>query len=108
MPYPRRNHRDPSITLEGEYKQLEKSDIIVFELPLFGLGRLAFIVTVPPEGSTKAPVYVKLRAGKRLSEGRPTRKNNYSGVAGDEPPPGRDPEEIRYSVSGGNGNGHEA
>jgi hypothetical protein len=98
MPYPRRNYRDPSVTLEGEYKQLERSDIIVFELSLFGLGRLAFIVTVPPEGQTRAPVYVKLRAGKAPTAERNPRRNNR-GVAGDEPPV-LSPEEIRYSVSG--------
>jgi hypothetical protein len=63
-------NRDPQIIVEGEYKQLEKSDVIVFQLNL-ALIQLCFIVTVPPEGETRAPVYVKFRIRLAQPHGRP-------------------------------------
>ena len=53
---PRTN--DPQIKLTGTLKQGEHTDTIVFSLR-FLMFELVFIVTIPPEGETHAPVYVK-------------------------------------------------
>lgn len=51
---------DPQVTLEGTLKEGPKADIIVFTF-WFLLLRMSFIVTVPREGETKAPVYIRFR-----------------------------------------------
>jgi len=51
---------DPQIIVEGNLKHGPTSDIIVFKLRLLIID-LTCVVTVPPEGETKAPVYVKFR-----------------------------------------------
>lgn len=55
---PRRS--DPQVVLSGILKRGERSDVIVFTLPL-ALLELTCIVTVPEPGSTVVPVYVKFR-----------------------------------------------
>jgi len=90
--YPRKN-RDPQLILEGQFKQTDRSDIIVFEIP-WGPITLACIVTVPDEGKDKAPVYVKIRNGRGQHAGRGPRPGNHRGA----PPSNRDPADIRYEV----------
>ena len=51
---------DPQIIVEGTLKQGPNSDFIMFRVSLL-IVDLTFIVTLPPEGKTKAPVYVKFR-----------------------------------------------
>jgi hypothetical protein len=37
------------------------SELLTFSLPLFGIFEIYCIVTIPAEGETSAPVYVKVR-----------------------------------------------
>jgi len=62
MNHPRRKFKtnDPQIIVQGELKAGEKADLIVFTIPL-ALIELVCIVTIPPEGETRAPVYVKFK-----------------------------------------------
>lgn len=90
--YPRKN-RGPQLVLEGEFKQTERSDLVVFEIP-WGPITLACIVTVPEEGKTRAPVYVKVRVG----QGQPGRKRPHTGNNHRGPSLPDDPTDIRYEV----------
>ena len=51
---------DPQIIVEGNLKHGPTSDIIIFKLRLL-IVDLTCVVTIPPDGETKAPVYVKFR-----------------------------------------------
>jgi|HubBroStandDraft_6_1064221.scaffolds.fasta_scaffold22206_6 hypothetical protein len=51
---------DPQIIVEGQLRNGQNSDFICFSLKLL-IVDLKFIVTIPEEGSTVAPVYVKFR-----------------------------------------------
>jgi hypothetical protein len=61
MSYAYPKQREPQIRVEGEFQQLENSDIIVFEFKLMDVLLVTCLVTVPPEGQTRAPVYIKPR-----------------------------------------------
>lgn len=64
---------DPQLRVQGILKYGEKADIIVFTIPL-ALFELVCIVTIPPEGETIAPVYVKFKIKKPwLENGQDTR-----------------------------------
>jgi len=54
---------DPQVVLTGMLKAGERSDVIVFKIPL-ALFELICIVTVPEEGTKIAPVYVKFRVNR--------------------------------------------
>jgi hypothetical protein len=47
-----------------------KSDVITFKLRLLRLCELSFVVTIPEEGKTRAPVYVRFFID-RSAEDRP-------------------------------------
>jgi hypothetical protein len=51
--------RLPQIIVEGVLRRSLKADIITFKLRLLRLIELSFVVTVPAQGKTKAPVYVR-------------------------------------------------
>lgn len=55
--------QDPQIIVSGMLKEGERSDIIVFSIPL-ALFEIVCIVTVPAEGTKVAPVYVKFRVSR--------------------------------------------
>lgn len=55
---------DPQVVVMGSIKHGEKSDIIVFKVPL-ALFELVCIVTIPEEGAKSAPVYIKFRVNKQ-------------------------------------------
>lgn len=59
----RKKTDDPQMTVEGTFKQGEKSDIIVFSVPL-ALFEIVCIVNIPNEGQTKAPVYLKFKVAR--------------------------------------------
>jgi len=51
---------DPQIVLEGRFKKGPNSDMVTFSLmDADGLFERVFIVTIPPEGEERSPVYVK-------------------------------------------------
>ena len=50
----------PQIIIEGVLRRSRKADLITFKLRLLRLVELTFIVTIPEEGRTKAPVYVRM------------------------------------------------
>jgi hypothetical protein len=52
---------DPQLIFEGTLKEGPKSDYITFRWRIFPLVDLIFIVTLPNEGSTTAPVYMKTK-----------------------------------------------
>lgn len=54
---------DPQLIVTGMLKEGDRSDIIVFSIPL-ALFELICIVTVPSEGTKVAPVYVKFRVNR--------------------------------------------
>ena len=65
--YPNRQNKpfqrktfDPQIILEGNLRQGAKADVIVFKLRIL-IVDVTCVVTIPPDGETKAPVYVKFR-----------------------------------------------
>lgn len=49
-------HQLPQIVTEGTLRHSLKSDVITFKLRLLRLVELTFLVVIPREGSTKAPV----------------------------------------------------
>lgn len=51
-------HQLAQIVVEGVLRKTRKADIITFSLRLW-LIDLTFLVTLPEEGKTKAPVYVR-------------------------------------------------
>ena len=51
--------RLPQIVLEGVLRRSKHADVITFNVRLLRLVELTFIVTVPEEGKTRAPVYVR-------------------------------------------------
>lgn len=55
-----RKRNDPQIIVEGRLKNGPVSDCITFRMKVL-IVELTFIVTIPPEGETKCPVYVKFR-----------------------------------------------
>ena len=65
-----RGHELPQIILEGVLRRSLRADIITFKCRLLGLVELSFIVTVPEEGTTRAPVYVRFFID-RSQEDRP-------------------------------------
>jgi hypothetical protein len=62
---PKVRSNDPQITLEGVFKHGPQSDIITFSLR-FLLFELAFIVVIPEEHETRAPVYLKCKLLRRM------------------------------------------
>lgn len=54
---------DPQITVTSTLKAGEKSDLIIFTIPL-ALFELVCIVVIPPEDKTTAPVYIKFKLKK--------------------------------------------
>ena len=55
--------QDPQIIVSGMLKEGERSDVIVFTIPL-SIFELVCIVTVPAEGMKVAPVYIKFRVNR--------------------------------------------
>jgi hypothetical protein len=53
------NNMDPQIVLEGRFKRGENADTITCNYRMNEIYELVIIVTVPPEGDTRAPVYIK-------------------------------------------------
>ncbi len=49
----------PQIVVEGVLKRSRLADVITFRLRVLRLIELTFLVTIPEEGKTKAPVYVR-------------------------------------------------
>ena len=54
---------DPQVVVMGTLKNGERSDVIVFKIPL-SLFEIVCIVTIPEEGTKSAPVYIKFRVNK--------------------------------------------
>lgn len=52
-------HTLPQIILEGVLRKSLRSDVITFKLRVFRIVELTFLVTIPEEGTTRAPVYVR-------------------------------------------------
>lgn len=52
--------RDPQIVVTGQLKEGPRADVIVFSIPL-ALLELVCIVTIPAEGTSVVPVYVKFK-----------------------------------------------
>jgi hypothetical protein len=52
-------HQLPQRKFEGILRKTQRSAIITFELTVFRLVKLKFLVVVPEEGQTRAPVYVR-------------------------------------------------
>lgn len=52
-------HELPQIVTEGTLRHALKSDVITFRMQLFRIIELTFLVTVPKEGSSRAPVYIR-------------------------------------------------
>ena len=65
--FPPKKYSDPQIIVEGTLKEGERSDYITFRLR-FLIVDLVLIVTIPEEGQTKAPVYVKFKIDKTQSQ----------------------------------------
>jgi hypothetical protein len=55
---------DPQLTVEGELKHGEYTDLIVFTIPLVFF-EIVCIVNIPLEGETRAPVYCKFKVNPR-------------------------------------------
>lgn len=51
--------RLPQIVVEGVLRRSKRADIITFKQRLFRIIELTFIVTIPEEGKTRAPVYIR-------------------------------------------------
>lgn len=60
----------PQIIVEGILRKSRKAEVITFKLRLLRLIELTFIVTVPREGATRAPVYIRFFVD-RSKEDRP-------------------------------------
>jgi hypothetical protein len=58
---------DPQIIVEGNLRQGPRADVIVFRLRIM-IVDITCVVTVPPDGETKAPVYVKFRIDTSQSQ----------------------------------------
>lgn len=56
--------KDPQLVLSGMLKEGERSDVIVFTIPL-ALLEITCIVTIPEHGTKIAPVYAKFRVARR-------------------------------------------
>jgi hypothetical protein len=54
---------DPQQVVMGTLKNGERSDVIVFKIPL-SMFEIVCIVTIPEEGTKSAPVYVKFRVNR--------------------------------------------
>ena len=84
--------RDPQLTVDGEYKVGERSDMIVFTIPI-AFFELVCIAIVPPEGSDKTKVYVKFkmarpqrRHNQRPWNGAPYNENSNGNAVPEAPP----------------------
>ena len=73
--------RDPQVVVQGELRQGPVVDLIVFRLNLLLL-ELTFIVNVPPDGETTAPVYVKFRVMPEHRQRRPAPPSGSKPVDG--------------------------
>jgi hypothetical protein len=51
--------QQPQIITEGVLRKTRKSAVITFKLRVLRVLELTFLVTVPEEGTTRAPVYVR-------------------------------------------------
>ena len=51
--------RLPQIVVEGVLRHGKKADVITFSYRIFRIVELSFVVTIPSEGHTKAPVYIR-------------------------------------------------
>lgn len=60
----------PQIVVEGILRKTKKSSVITFKLRVLRLLELTFLVTVPQENKTRAPVYVRFYVD-RSQEDRP-------------------------------------
>lgn len=49
----------PQLVIEGILRKTHKSSVITFKLNVLRILELTFLVTVPKDGSTRAPVYVR-------------------------------------------------
>jgi hypothetical protein len=56
-----RKIQDPQIILEGQLHQGQKAEVIIFKVRLLRLIELTFVVTIPAEGETRAPVYCRFK-----------------------------------------------
>lgn len=52
-------HRLPQIVTEGVLRRGKNSDLITFSLRILRVIDLTFLVVLPEEGKTKAPVFVR-------------------------------------------------
>jgi hypothetical protein len=52
-------YRLPQIILEGVLRRSLKSDVITFRVTLLRIIELTFLVVLPEEGRTKAPVFMR-------------------------------------------------
>ena len=58
-------HRWPQIILEGVLRRSREVDVITFTLPpILRLFEVSVVVTLPRDGKTKAPVYVRFFLNK--------------------------------------------
>lgn len=60
--------RLPQIIVEGILRRSRRADIITFHLTLLRIIELTFIVTIPEEGKTRAPVYVRMFVNKNRGD----------------------------------------
>lgn len=63
-------YRLPQIIVEGVLRRGKHAEVITFKIRLLRLCELSFVVTIPEEGKTRAPVYVRFFID-RSAEDRP-------------------------------------
>jgi hypothetical protein len=60
--------KDPQIVVEGILRKALNSSVITFQLRVLRLIELTFLVTLPKEGSTRSPVYVRFRLDRAAED----------------------------------------
>lgn len=84
---PRRKFKtnDPQLTVEGQLKPGEHTDLIIFTIPL-AFFEIVCIVNIPPEGETAAPVYCKFKINKFPNPFAPAERPRRSDRPAEEGP----------------------
>ena len=61
-------HQQPQIIVEGTLRKALKADIVTFKLRLLRVIELSFLVTIPAEGTSRAPVYIRMALDKTAGD----------------------------------------
>lgn len=81
-------HPKSQLKLFGKIRQSRSGgEVITFDLSLLGLVNMTVIVTVPEEGTEKAPVYIKLSGRQHFDGFEPGRGALYPDVPDEEDEP---------------------